>query len=126
MMYKVKARVIEEKLDDYFKLLASGKVEKMGVDGPYIVNAMKEAKITAPGIIEWYELCYCPTPLKHERSIVYDEFLTDLTTEPVEKVGKIEGEVFWETAVGLTDRVFRIRLAGVELLKRLATYFKLK
>jgi len=38
-MYKVKAKFIEEKLDDFFKLLASGKVEKMGVDGPYIVRS---------------------------------------------------------------------------------------
>ena len=96
MMYKVKARFIEEKLGDYFKLLTSGKVEAMGVDGPYIVNAMKEAKITAPGTIEWYELCYCPTPLKHEREIVYDEFLTELTTVPVDEAGKIEGEGFWQ------------------------------
>jgi len=96
MMYKVKARFIEEKLDDYFKLLTSGKLEALGVDGPYIVKAMKEAKITAPGIIEWYELCYCPTPLKHEREIVYDKFLKDMTIEPVDKAGEIEGEGFWE------------------------------
>ena len=68
----------------------------MGVDGPYIVKAMKEAKITAPGTIEWYELCYCPTPLKHEREIVYDEFLTELTTAPIDEAGKIESEGFWE------------------------------
>jgi len=125
MMYRVKARVIEEKLDDYFKLLASGKVETMGVDGPYIVNAMKEAKITAPGIIEWHELCYCSTPLKHERSIVYDEFLTDLTTQPVKKVGKIEGDPFWKTDIGLKDRFFRLRLAGTEWVKRVVAYLKL-
>jgi len=96
MIYKVKAKFIEEKLDEFFEMLSSGILEAMGHDGPYIVKAMKQAKITSPGVIEWYELCYCSPPLKHEREIVYDKFLTDLTTEAVDKAGTVEGDGFWE------------------------------
>ena len=60
-----------------------------------MVASMQRAKITAPGIIEWFETCYCSSPLKHERETVYDYFLTEISTEVVEDYGVIDGESFW-------------------------------
>jgi len=60
-----------------------------------MVASMQRAKITAPGIIEWFETCYCDTPLKHERETVYDYFLCEISAELVDEHGEIEGESFW-------------------------------
>ena len=57
---------------------------------------MKEAKITSPDTVEWYESCYCATPLKHERETVYDKYFTGISTDAVEQFGKIDGESFWD------------------------------
>ncbi|MET0070958.1 MAG: hypothetical protein ABW096_13050 [Candidatus Thiodiazotropha sp.] len=64
-------------------------------DGAEILSSMKRARITAPNTIEWFETCYCPTPLKHERETVYDNYLTDIETVLVEERVEIEGDSFW-------------------------------
>ena len=55
---------------------------------------MQSARITGPGIIEWFETSYCSTPLEHERATVYDYFLSEISTELVEEHGEIEAS-FW-------------------------------
>jgi len=95
MIYKVKAKYNEEKKSEFFQKLTDGSISKQKPDGQEIVASMKRAKITEPGILEWYEMCFCPTPLKHERATVYDLYLSDITTEAVENYGDIEGESFW-------------------------------
>jgi hypothetical protein len=57
-------------------------VAKQRPDGEEIVASMKRAVLTGPGVAEWYETCFCPTPLYHERQTQYDFYFTDMTTEP--------------------------------------------
>ena len=95
MIYKVKARYIEDKAGEFFQKLTDGTIASQQPDGQEIVSSMKKAKIVREGIIEWFETCYCDTPLKHERETVYDFYLTDITTELVDAKGEIKGESFW-------------------------------
>jgi hypothetical protein len=96
MIYKVKAKYKKDKTPEFFKKLTDGTISNQKPDGEEIVSSMKRAKITAPGTIEWYEKCFCPTPLQHERATVYDHYLTDITTEVAEDYGEIPGESFWD------------------------------
>jgi hypothetical protein len=91
MIYKVKARVIEETIGEFYRKLADGTVSKQRPDGEEIVASMKRAVLTRPGVAEWYEMCFCPTPLDHERRTQYDFYFTDMTTEPAEARGEIQG-----------------------------------
>jgi len=56
---------------------------------------MKRAVITEAGIAEWYEMCFCPSPLYHERNTQYDYYFTDITTQEVEDYGEIDGDSLW-------------------------------
>lgn len=95
MLYKVRACFIEEKMEEFFRKLTDGSIESQSPDGMEIVSCMKSAKVTSPGIIEWFETCYCPTPLQHERATVYEHYLTDITTRTVDIEDDIEGNSFW-------------------------------
>jgi hypothetical protein len=95
MIYKVKAKVIDEAIGDFYRRLADGTVAKQRPDGEEIVASMKRAVLTGPGVAEWYEMCFCPTPLAHERQTQYDSFFTDMTTEKAGGYGEIRGESLW-------------------------------
>ena len=95
MIYKVQARYIEEKADEFFQKLTDGTIANQQPDGKEIVSSMKKAIIVGEGIIEWFETCYCDTPLKHERETVYNFYLNDIMTELVENKGEIKGHSFW-------------------------------
>ncbi len=43
---------------------------------------MKRAVVADDGVVEWTELCFCPTPLQHERATVLDTYFDGITTEP--------------------------------------------
>ena len=90
MIYKVKARVIDETIGEFYRKLADGTVAKQRPDGEEIVASMKRAVLTGPGVAEWYEMCFCPTPLYHERQTQYDFYFTDMTTEPAKGYGEIQ------------------------------------
>ncbi|MFQ5779860.1 MAG: hypothetical protein ACE5HN_03625 [Nitrospiria bacterium] len=96
MIYKIKAGYIEEKMPEFYRRLTDGTILNQKPDGKEIVHAMQRARITAPGIIEWSETCYCPTPLLHERQTVYNYFLTDIQTVPTDEVVEFEGEPFMD------------------------------
>ena len=95
MEYRVKAKPIKEKLPAFYKALTDGSVENQRPDGSEIVASMKRARVTSPGVIEWYETCYCPTPLQRERETVYDQYLTNIETVLAVEPSKIAGESFW-------------------------------
>jgi hypothetical protein len=95
MIYKVRARVIDDTIGEFYRKLADGTVAKQRPDGEEIVASMKRAVLTGPGVAEWYEMCFCPTPLSHERQTQYDFYLTDMTTETAEGYGDIRGESLW-------------------------------
>lgn len=96
MKYKVKANLMPGKAAAFYEVLTNGTIQNQKPDGAAIVLAMKDAKITLTNAIEWYETCYCTSPLKHERETVYDKYLDNISTELVEQYGKIEGESFWD------------------------------
>jgi hypothetical protein len=96
MIYKVKAKIIEDTIGGFYRKLADGMVAKQRPDGEEITASMKRAVLTAPGVAEWYEKCFCPTPLYHERQTQYDFYFTDMTTAEAEGYGEIKGESLWD------------------------------
>ncbi len=64
---------------------------------------MKRAVMTGPGVAEWYETCFCPTPLNHERQAQYDFYFTDMTTELAEEYGEIQGASLWSYMASKAD-----------------------
>jgi hypothetical protein len=104
MEYRVKARPIHEKLSAFYKVLTDGTVENQSPDGTEIVASMRRARVTGPGTIEWYETCYCSTPLRHERDTVYDQYLANIEAVPVVDTLEIAGESFWSVLENASRR----------------------
>jgi len=96
MIYSVKARFIEEKMGEFYRKLTDGTIQNQKPDGQEIVNSMKRAKITEQNTIQWSEMCFCPTPLKHERETIYNHFLTYMETEIIDDYAEFDGELFFE------------------------------
>jgi len=94
--YSVKAKYIEEKMGKFYQKLTDGTIQNQKPDGQEIINSMKRAKITAPKMIQWSEMCFCPTPLKHERETIYNHFLTDLETKTIDDYVEFDGESFFD------------------------------
>ena len=91
MFYSVKAQYIEEKLGEFYQKLTDDTISNQKPDGSEIVDSMKRAKITATKTIQWSEMCFCPTPLKHKQATVYDHFLTNFETQTIDDYVKFEG-----------------------------------
>ena len=96
VFYSVKAQFIEEKLDEFYQKLIDGTIQNQKPDGYEIVNSMKRAKITASNTIQWSEMCFCPTPLKHEQATVYDHFLINFETTVIDDYVEFKGEPFFD------------------------------
>ena len=96
MFYSIKAQYIEEKMYEFYQKLTDGTIQNQKPDGQEIINSMKRAKITSSKIIQWSELCFCPTPLKHEQATVYDHFLTNLETQTIDDYVEFDGESFFD------------------------------
>ncbi len=96
MIYSVKAKFIEEKIGEFYRKLTDGTIQNQKPDGQEIIESMKRAKITAQNTIQWSEMCFCPTPLKHERETVYNHFLADMETEIIKDHTEFDGELFFE------------------------------
>jgi hypothetical protein len=96
MIYSIKAKFIEEKMKEFFQNLIDGTIENQKPDGTEILSSMKRAKIIEPGIIEWSEMCFCSTPLKHERQTVYDKFFSNMEIKNIDDYEKFEGESFFD------------------------------
>ncbi len=87
---------MKKKWENFIKKLTDGTIQNQKPDGYEIVNSMKRAKITEPNIIQWSEMCLCPTPLKHERETVYNHFLNDLETKTIDDYVEFDGELFFD------------------------------
>ena len=96
MIYSVKARFIEDKTREFYQKLTDGTIKNQEPDGNEIIESMKRAKITAPNVIEWSEMCFCSTPLKHERETIYDNFLIDFEITRIDDYVDCEGEFFMD------------------------------
>jgi len=96
VIYSVKARYIEEKMKGFYQKLTNGTIQNQKPDGLEIINSMKRAKIIEPNVIQWSEMCFCSSPLKHERETVYDQFLKDMETKVIDDYVEYEGELFMD------------------------------
>jgi len=94
MIYEVQGRFIEAKAKEFYLLFNNETLKNQKPDGPEIITSMHRATLDSSGLVRWTELCYCPTPLKHERATVLDKYFTDIETKPTEKHEKFEGESF--------------------------------
>ncbi len=94
MHYTVTAHFNPKTAAELHRLLTDGTIERQKPDGKEIVASMKRAKIDESGIVRWSEVCYCPTPLEHERATVYDRFFDDIQTKEVEDYVEFDGEEF--------------------------------
>ncbi len=97
--YSVKAKFIENMMDQFYQKLTDGTIANQKPDGNEIIESMKRAKVTGPNTIEWSEMCFCSSPLKHERETVYNHYLIDLETKVVDEYVKFDGESFMEYLV---------------------------
>ena len=95
MIYRVRARYRPDKAPEFYRKLTDGTIENQRPDGQEILASMERAKITDSDTIEWYETCYCATPLAHERSTVYDLYLTEMNAVEVDDYRSPEGASFW-------------------------------
>jgi len=100
MIYKVTAKFIDSKAGDFYQKLTDGSIQNQKPDGPEMVDSMHRAYIQESGLIVWSELCYCNSPLAHERSTVFDIYFTELVTEPIDDYEEYEGDSFWDYLVG--------------------------
>ncbi len=96
MIYSIKAKFIEEKMKGFFQKLTDGTIENQKPDGAEILSSMKRAKIMESGVIQWSEMCFCPSPLKHERQTVYDKFFSDMEIKTIDDYVEFEGESFFD------------------------------
>jgi hypothetical protein len=96
VFYSIKAQYIEEKMNEFYQKLTDGTIQNQKPDGQEIINSMKRAKIIAPKTIQWSEMCFCSTPLKHERETIYDYFLANLETQTIDNYVEFTGEPFFD------------------------------
>jgi len=97
MLYRVEAKFHNNLLKEFFTKLTDGTIENQKPDGSEILASMKRAKIEDDLSLEWYETCFCASPLKHERETIYDTYLYDFQTTLVDEIKEdIEGSSFWE------------------------------
>ncbi len=96
MHYTITARCKRETAAEFRRRLIDGTIENQKPDGKEIVASMRRAKVDREGVVRWSEVCYCPTPLQHEKATVYDHFFEDIETNKVEDYVEFEGEDFMQ------------------------------
>ncbi|MDJ0825481.1 MAG: hypothetical protein QNJ16_08270 [Rhodobacter sp.] len=102
MIYHVTADLKAETAAELFAKLTDGSIANQRPDGPELVASMKRAVVNSEGKVEWSEMCFCPSPLYHERTTVLDLHFDDITTEPIEAHDAYEGTPFMEHLRALT------------------------
>jgi hypothetical protein len=94
MFYRVTARLRIQTGADFLRKLTDGTVARQSPDGQEIVDAMNRAVLTDDGKVAWSEICYCPTPLAHERATVFDKHFEALETDVIEGYQDDDGRPF--------------------------------
>ena len=103
MIYHVRAKFRDDTAAVFLAKLTDGTIGNQRPDGAELVASMERAVVNADGQIEWSELCYCPTPLLHERATVLDLHFEDIITEPIEAHAQYEGRPFMDRLQELVD-----------------------
>ena len=103
MFYRVTARLRTETGADFLRKLTDGTIARQSPDGQEIVDAMNRAALSDDGNVSWSEVCYCRTPLAHERATVFDKHFEALETEVIEGYQDYEGRSFMEYLAELVE-----------------------
>ncbi|QQE12425.1 hypothetical protein JD969_02830 [Planctomycetota bacterium] len=96
MFYRVNAKLKVDKAAELLERIHDGSISKNGPDGQEMVNGFERAGVDLYGTVEWSMVCYCSTPLAHERATVLDHYFDELTTEIVDDYEQHEGKRFIE------------------------------
>ena len=91
MIYKVRAKLIDQRAIQFLRNLTDGSIAQQKPDGGEIVASMERARITYDGYVCWTEACYCPTPLKHERETQLDQYFSEIETSQTDIQKIIDG-----------------------------------
>ena len=94
MFYSVTARFKREMAVEFLRHLTDDTIRQQQPDGHEIADSMNRARLGSDGFVRWSEVCYCPTPLAHERKTVLDNVFNDIETEKIEGYVEFEGESF--------------------------------
>ncbi len=103
MFYQVTARLRTETGADFLRKLTDGTIQSQSPDGQEIIDAMNRAVLTNDGNVSWSEVCYCPTPLAHERATVFDKHFEALKTDVIEGYQDYDGRPFMAYLAELVD-----------------------
>ena len=94
MYYKVTTQFKTETAKYFHQRLCDGTISQQKPDGQEIVDSMKRAVITDDSVVQWSEVCYCSTPLAHERETVLDKHFDNITTEEIDEYRNYQGTPF--------------------------------
>ena len=96
MYYRVTAQFKTETAAELARKLCDGTIREQQPDGREIVAALDRAVVNEAGEVEFSCVCYCDTPLAHERATVYDKHFDNLTTEETSGYLDHQGRPFME------------------------------
>ena len=96
MIYRVTARFKKTSAAELRRKLLEGTIAEQQPDGPELVDSMNRAVVKESGEIEWSEMCYCSSPLAHERQTVLDQHFDEIATEVVSDYEDHEGRPFMD------------------------------
>ena len=96
MHYAIRGHFQLDKAAEFLQLLTDGSIVSQEPDGKEIVASMQRASIDESDTVRWSEVCYCPTPLEHERATVYDHFFSQLKTSVIDGYHDFPGRPFLE------------------------------
>ena len=96
MIYHVQANFREGTAQSLLAKLTDGTIQKQRPDGAELVASMNRAVVNEAGKVEWSEMCFCPSPLTHERTTVLDHHFDDITTDPIDGHAAYRGRPFME------------------------------
>ena len=94
MHYAIRGQFQADKAAEFLQLLTDGSIARQKPDGKEIVASMQRASVDESGTVRWSEVCYCPTPLEHERATVYDHFFSQLETSVIDGYQDFPGRPF--------------------------------
>ncbi len=105
MYYKVTARLKAKTAGEFHCKLHDDSIQSQKPDGQEIVDSMQRAVVIEDGRIRWSEVCYCKSPIYHERTTVYDQHFDELRTEVIDGYEAYEGRPFMDYLTEIITKI---------------------
>ncbi len=96
MIYHVTAKLRTDAASALLTKLTDGTISRQRPDGAELVASMDRAVVNDRGEVEWSEMCFCSSPLQHERTTVLDHHFDDIKTEPIDSHQHSPGRPFMD------------------------------